>query len=66
MVKELRLANITNIDDANRYIREEYISKYNNRFGVEATKEGNVHIGLSCEQKSNLDRIFTKEELRSL
>ena len=66
LVKELRLAKISSIGEANKYIREQYISKYNNRFWVKATKEGDVHIELSQEQIESLDRTFAKEELRSL
>ena len=34
IVPELRRASITTYEDANRYLRELYISKYNKRFGV--------------------------------
>jgi len=66
LIKELRLANINDMVGANKYIKEQYISKYNNRFGVEALREGDVHIRLNQEQIENLDRVFAKEELRSL
>jgi hypothetical protein len=60
------LAKITNVDDANKYIKEEFIPKFNRKFGVKAVKEGDVHIRISKEQLENLDWIFAKEELRSL
>ena len=66
LVKELRLANITDIGEANKYIKEQYIPKYNSRFWIEAAKEGDVHIKLNREQIEHLDRIFAKEELRSV
>jgi hypothetical protein len=66
LIKEFRLAKITNINDANRYITNEFIPKFNNKFGVKAGKEGDVHIKVSKEQLENLDWVFAKEELRSL
>jgi hypothetical protein len=66
LIKELRLVKITNVVEANKYIKEQYISKYNSKFWVESTKEGDVHIKINQEQIENLDRIFAKEELRSL
>jgi hypothetical protein len=60
------LAGISNVDDANRYIKDEFIPKFNSKFGVKATKEGDVHIRMNKEQLENLDWVFAKEELRSL
>ena len=66
LVKELRLAKISTIDEANKFIRNIFIPKYNKQFWVKAKKLWNVHIVLTEEQIKNLDWIFAREVLRSL
>ena len=60
LIKELRLANINDMVGANKYIKEQYISKYNNRFGVEALREGDVHIGNINTKDASMNNLFTK------
>ena len=55
LVKELKLASITNIDDANRFLQEYYIPKMNSKFTIPASKRGNLH---RKTDKYNLDDIF--------
>ena len=43
LVKELRLRGISNMHDANRYLRGEYISDHNRRFAVEPASSLDVH-----------------------
>jgi len=40
----LRLAGITDAAEANRWLKEEYISEHNDRFGVAAAEEGSAFI----------------------
>jgi transposase len=42
LVKELRLAGITAIEDANRFIRDVYLPAYNARFAVPPASEGSA------------------------
>jgi len=42
LVKELRLENISNIEDANRFLEKEFIPKYNKKYAREALKEGSL------------------------
>lgn len=42
LVKALRLANISNIDDANKFLPS-FIDNYNNRFSVKPRNEENLH-----------------------
>lgn len=55
LVKELRLAGISTIQEANKFIQEVYLPKHNARYTVLASKEGNVHRGLTGV---NLESIF--------
>jgi len=66
LVWELRLAKISTVDAANKFIRDVFIPKFNEQFWKPANKEGDVNIQLTQDQKNNLDRIFAREELRSL
>lgn len=44
LVKELRLAGITDLDAANRYIRETYLPAFNAEFCVPAREEGSAFV----------------------
>lgn len=47
LVKELRLANISTIEEANKFL-ETYWDKHNGLFSVKATSSENAHRTLSC------------------
>ena len=64
LVKELRLSNINNPEDGNRFLEEEFLIKFNNRFSVIPTKEGNVHKNLSEADKRSLNRVFSIQSTR--
>ncbi|MFA7290545.1 MAG: ISNCY family transposase [Melioribacteraceae bacterium] len=57
LIKELRLRHIGNIKDANKYLKEEFLPKYNEKFSIQAKDKGNFHTALNT--KENLDQIFT-------
>lgn len=57
LVKELRLRHIGNIADANKYLKEEFLPRYNEKFAVPAKAQGDFHTALN--HKENLDQIFT-------
>ena len=58
LVKELRLAGINTIEEANKFVPE-FIEKHNNKFGVLAKNADDAHRELSS--KTNLDLILQKE-----
>ena len=43
LVKELRLRNISSIEDANKFLHNEYIAKHNYRFAMAAKNKANLH-----------------------
>jgi transposase len=63
LVPELRKASITSYEDANRYLSEIYISKYNKRFGVKPEERGTAFIPV---RGANLDRIFSLRHQRTV
>lgn len=63
LVKELRLNNISNITDANLFLKG-FISKFNLRFSVTPAKEGNIHRILTQKEKAQLKSIFSIKSQR--
>jgi transposase len=54
--QELRLAGITTLDGANRFLRERYIAEFNHQFTVKAARRGTAFRRCG---RSDLDWIFS-------
>ncbi len=63
LVKEMRLRNIVNIEDANKYL-EEFLEKFNQKFSKEPRGQFDAHRPL--EVGVDLDRILTRLEMRTV
>lgn len=61
LVKEMRLRGISSIGEANHYLNEEYIQKFNQQFSVKPAKSEDVHRSI---KGFNIDKIFTIQEER--
>ena len=59
--QELRLAGITGVEEANRFLRERYIPEINRKFGVAAAEKGHAFVPV---RSSELDRIFSVQTER--
>jgi hypothetical protein len=59
--QELRLAGITNCDQANAFLTRSYIPEFNKKFAVEATQSGTAFLPT---QRSDLDRVFSIQHER--
>jgi transposase len=57
LVKELRLKNITSIEDANKLLHAYYIPRHNARFAMSAKTKANLHRPIP--KSLNLSRIFS-------
>lgn len=66
LVKEMRLANITNPADGNKFLKDIFIPKFNKQFCVIPTKEGNIHRPLTNEEKQKLNHTFSIHEIRRI
>jgi hypothetical protein len=55
-VKELQLREIKTVEEANRYLKEEYLEKINARFEKEAASQVDAHC--SIKAFGDLDQIF--------
>jgi transposase len=59
--QELRVRGITTPEAANRFLRQEYIAEFNQRFRVPAAQPGSAFVGL---QGQDLERIFSVQQER--
>ena len=66
MVKEMRLAHVKKRDEANRFIREQYIHDHNKRFSVPAKNANDAHRPLSDDLKMKLPSIFSIQSKRKV
>jgi hypothetical protein len=64
LVKELRLANISSVAKANKWLEKKFIPDFNNRFAVVPIKPDNMHSKVDKTERHNLDRIFSIQEKR--
>lgn len=63
LVKELRLAGIRDIAQANAFLRDVYLEKHNQKFAVAPKKEANLH---RCSKGYDFRRIFCLKEERKV
>ncbi|MBI3342418.1 ISNCY family transposase, partial [Candidatus Curtissbacteria bacterium] len=66
LVKEMRLLDINTPEEGNKFLEEVFLPKFNSRFSVMPTKEGNVHKLLSELDQKNLNRIFSIQSRRKV
>ena len=66
LVKELRLAGISTVADANVFLRDVFLPKFNARFGVTPKASNNLHRQLTKKENQELDATFSIQHLRIL
>jgi hypothetical protein len=64
LVKEMRLRNISSMDDANKYLKDDFLPKYNQRFAIPPKYQGDFHKPLN--RKENLVKIFSIQSERQV
>ncbi len=64
LVKELRLAGISTIDEANLFLERTFIPQFNAKFAVPAALKTNLHLPLTVIEKSKLSSIFSRQTSR--
>ena len=65
MVKELRLAKITTIDEANAFLKE-YVPKFNAQFAVVPNRRANLHRKMNKQTLEKLPQIFSIQNQRKV
>ena len=66
LVKEMRLRDIKNRDDANMYFADEYLPGHNARFAIPARIEGDAHRPQTEELRKRLPAIFSAQSERNV
>ena len=66
LIKEMRLKNISTIEQANHFLQNEFIPWYNQRFAVEARGKANFHQALTKKEEQGLNHIFTRQKERTV
>jgi len=61
--QELRIRGITNRDQANQFLRQEYVAEFNRRFSVVAAQKGTAFV--RCRRR-DLDLIFSLQQERTV
>lgn len=61
LIKELRLANISTIEEANVFLEKVFLPKFNAKFMVEPRTKANLHKELTEKEKGKLDSIFSRQ-----
>lgn len=64
LVTELRLEGIGDPAEANRFLRERFLTDHNQRFAVAPERSGDAHRPLTREERFRLDAIFSIQEPR--
>jgi hypothetical protein len=66
LVKEMRLANINTIAEANEFLKSKFVPEFKKKFCVEAKKSGDLHSKLTSQEKENLNNIFSRKTERTV
>lgn len=66
LVKEMRLAEVSTPEQGNQFLKDVFLSKFNEQFVVAPAKEGNVHRLLLQEESVQLHDIFSIHETRRI
>lgn len=64
LVKEMRLKNISTMEEANRFLEEEFLPNYKTKYAVEPESKANLHQKLNQTEKKKLNSIFSKQTTR--
>lgn len=64
LVKELRLNNISTIEQANAFLETEFLPQYKAKYGVEPKNKTNLHQILYKNELEKLDSILSRQDTR--
>ena len=66
LVKEMRLANINTVAEANSFLKDKFIPWYNSRYAVIPKSNNNCHRALDTGTMAKLGGIFAKHYVRGI
>ncbi len=66
LVREMRLAGVKTLKEANQFVKEVFIPEFNSKFSVVPGKKGNLHRKLTKIERTKLDQVFSRQETRQV
>src|SRR3989339_778966 len=66
LIKELRLAGISTINEANIFLEKVFIPKFNAKFSVEPRNKTNLHQKLTVKEVNGLPGILSRQTPRTI
>ena len=66
LIKELRLAGINTITEANEFLEKIFLSKFNNKFAVVPKRPDNLHTPLTTDELTRINNIFSIQSYRNV
>jgi len=66
LVKELRLHDISTIEQANLFLESKFLPWFNQKFAVSALQPANLHQRLTDKERTQLPAIFSKHYTRTV
>jgi len=66
LIKELRLANVSNSNQANEFLKKEFILKFNAKFAVTPRSEADLHQPLGIKEQKQLAGILSRQTERTV
>ena len=64
LIKEMRLENISTIEQANQFLKEDFLPKYKAKYSVEPRIKADLHQPLTAKEKNQLDSTFSRQSKR--
>jgi len=64
LIKEMRLKNISDPQNGNQFLKEEFIPWFNQKYGKEPLKKANLHKKLTQKEKKQLPAILSRHSQR--
>ena len=66
LVKEMRLAHISTVPEANRFLTVKFIPWFNGTYSVEPASLSNLHQSLTEKERKSLPSVFSRQEQRTV
>lgn len=66
LIKEMRLLNISAIEEANLFLKQVFIPQFNKRFSVQPRNESNLHTVLTAKEHKELNNILSRQTKRTV
>lgn len=66
LIKEMRLRNISGMETANQFLKDEFLPWFNARYSVEPKRKANLHRTLTREEKKQLPAILSRQSERTV